>query len=35
MLYDVAGFPEGAGGLWSYLDIHESDFVTFLYGATA
>jgi hypothetical protein len=35
MLYDMAGFPEGESGLWSYEDIHIGDYVTFLYGATA
>ena len=31
--YGLAGFTSSASGLWTYLDINEGDFVSFLYGA--
>ncbi len=31
--YGLAGFTSSASGLWTYLDIREGDFVSFLYGA--
>lgn len=33
--YALAGFTSSASGLWTYLDIAEGDFVSFLYGARA
>ncbi len=31
--YGLAGFTSSASGLWTYLDIAEGDYVSFLYGA--
>ncbi len=31
--YALAGFTSSASGLWTYLDIAEGDYVSFLYGA--
>ncbi|MEX0682956.1 MAG: hypothetical protein WD904_10370 [Dehalococcoidia bacterium] len=31
--YGLAGFTSSASGLWTFLDINEGDFVSFLYGA--
>ncbi|MGC9771022.1 hypothetical protein [Fervidobacterium islandicum] len=31
--YQLAGFPSSTNGLWSYLDIDEGDYISFLYGA--
>lgn len=31
--YSLAGFTSSASGLWTYLDIDEGDYVSFLYGA--
>ena len=31
----LAGFTESINGLWTYLDIAEDDYVSFLYGARA
>jgi hypothetical protein len=31
--YALAGFTGSASGLWTYSDINEGDFVSFLYGA--
>lgn len=31
--YGLAGFTSSASGLWTFLDIQEGDFVSFLYGA--
>jgi hypothetical protein len=33
--YGLAGFPSGESGAWTYCEIEEGDFVSFLYGATA
>ena len=33
--YDLAGFPGGEGGAWTFCEIAEGDFVSFLYGARA
>lgn len=34
MRYDIAGFPEGASGVWAFSDIRIGDYLSFLYGAT-
>jgi hypothetical protein len=31
----LAGFPSGASGAWTFCEIKEGDFVSFLYGARA
>ena len=31
--YCLAGFPNTANGFWTYLEVEEGDFVSFLYGA--
>ena len=31
--YGLAGFMGSGSGLWTYFDINEGDFVSFLYGA--
>ena len=31
----LAGFPSGASGAWTFCEIKEGDFVSFLYGAKA
>lgn len=31
--YSLAGFTSSFSGLWTYLDVNEGDFVSFLYGA--
>jgi hypothetical protein len=31
----LAGFPSGESGAWTYCEIQEGDFVSFLYGAKA
>jgi Endonuclease NucS len=31
--YALAGFTSSGSGLWTYFDINEGDFVSFLYGA--
>jgi hypothetical protein len=31
--YGLAGFTSSGSGLWTYVDINEGDFVSFLYGA--
>lgn len=31
--YALAGFTDSISGLWTYLDIQEGDYVSFLYGA--
>jgi hypothetical protein len=31
----LAGFPSSAGGSWTYCEIHEGDYISFLYGAKA
>ena len=33
--YSLAGFPSGESGAWTFCEIHEGDFVSFLYGAKA
>jgi len=33
MKYALAGFTNSVNGLWTYLDIEEGDYVSFLYGA--
>src|SRR5712692_417100 len=33
--HGLAGFPGGAGGAWTFCEISEGDFVSFLYGARA
>jgi len=33
MRYGLAGFTDSASGLWTFVDIEEGDFVSFLYGA--
>lgn len=33
--YGLAGFPSGESGAWTYCEIREGDFVSFLYGARA
>lgn len=33
--YSLAGFPSGESGAWTYCEIQERDFVSFLYGARA
>lgn len=33
--YALAGFTNSISGLWTFLDIQEGDFVSFLYGAKA
>ncbi len=31
--YGLAGFPSSHNGFWTYLEIDEGDFISFLYGA--
>src|SRR5580704_2468622 len=33
--HGLAGFPSGESGAWTFCEIHEGDFVSFLYGARA
>jgi hypothetical protein len=33
--YGLAGFPSSAGGAWTFCEIQEGDFISFLYGARA
>lgn len=33
--YGLAGFPSGGNGAWTYCEIEDGDFVSFLYGARA
>jgi hypothetical protein len=33
--YGLAGFPSGASGAWTFCEVSEGDFVSFLYGARA
>ena len=33
--YALAGFPSGESGAWTFSEIQEGDFVSFLYGARA
>ena len=33
--YGLAGFPSGESGVWTYCEIREGDFLSFLYGAKA
>jgi hypothetical protein len=33
--YGLAGFPSGENGAWTFCEIREGDFVSFLYGAKA
>lgn len=33
MRYALAGFTNSINGLWTYLDIEEGDYISFLYGA--
>jgi hypothetical protein len=33
--HGLAGFPSGESGAWTYCEIREGDFVSFLYGARA
>ena len=33
--YGLAGFPSGESGAWTFCEIHEGDYVSFLYGARA
>jgi hypothetical protein len=33
--YGLAGFPSGESGAWTYCEIQEGDFVSFLHGAKA
>ena len=32
--YGLAGFPSGESGAWTFCEIAEGDFISFLYGAT-
>ncbi|MEO7665452.1 MAG: hypothetical protein ABIU97_00285 [Dehalococcoidia bacterium] len=31
--FGLAGFTNSASGLWTFVDVHDGDFVSFLYGA--
>ena len=33
--YSLAGFPSGESGAWTFCEIQQGDFVSFLYGAKA
>ncbi|MHC4104748.1 MAG: hypothetical protein ACYSR9_07410, partial [Planctomycetota bacterium] len=33
--YALAGFTDSINGLWTFLDIKEGDYISFLYGAKA
>ena len=33
--YALAGFPSGESGAWTYCEVEEGDFVSFLFGARA
>ncbi|MBI1739055.1 MAG: DUF91 domain-containing protein [Acidobacteria bacterium] len=33
--YALAGFPSGASGVWTFCEIQDGDFLSFLYGARA
>jgi hypothetical protein len=33
--YGLAGFPSGEGGAWTFCEIDQGDYVSFLYGAKA
>jgi len=33
--YSLAGFPSGESGAWTFCEIQQGDFVSFLYGARA
>lgn len=33
--YGLAGFPSGESGAWTYCEVQEGDFVSFLHGARA
>ena len=35
MQYGLAGFPSGASGVWTFCEIQDGDFISFLYGARA
>lgn len=35
MRYAIAGFTNSINGLWTFLDISEGDYISFLYGARA
>ena len=35
ILHGLAGFPSGENGAWTFCEIAEGDFVSFLYGARA
>src|SRR2546422_11152774 len=34
-LFRSAGFPSGESGAWTFCEIQQGDFVSFLYGARA
>ena len=31
--YALAGFTDSINGLWTFVEIQEGDFISFLYGA--
>lgn len=33
--YSLAGLPSGVGGAWTFCEIQQGDFISFLYGARA
>jgi hypothetical protein len=33
--HGLAGFTNSSNGFWTYLEIDEGDFISFLYGAKA
>jgi hypothetical protein len=33
--HGLAGFPSGESGAWTFCEIQQGDFVSFLYGARA
>jgi hypothetical protein len=33
--YALAGFPNSGAGIWTFCDIHQGDYISFLYGARA
>lgn len=35
MKYGLAGFPSGGSGAWTFCEIEDGDFISFLYGARA
>lgn len=33
--YNLAGFTNSINGIWTFLEVQEGDYISFLYGAKA